>query len=77
MRAQQFPEAIASFERVLSEVPKHGSALDLAAHCYLMLTPPDWGRGRALAKQAHAVGAHETWDALQAERKKTLRSEKE
>jgi Flp pilus assembly protein TadD len=64
MRAHQFREAITSFERILAEVPKHASALDLAAHCYLMIQ--NWSRGRELAKLAHGVGAHETWTALEA-----------
>jgi len=64
MRARKYEQAIDAFDRVLAEAPRHGLALDAAAHCHLMLRK--WKTGRDLAKRAHELGHHETYLWLEA-----------
>lgn len=64
LRAGLFEQAIEAFEQVLAHEPNNALSVDAAAHCYLMTG--DWSRGRDLAKRAHALGQHMTYQRLDA-----------
>lgn len=66
LRALRYRQATEALERVLQEEPEHALALDALAHCCLKLRK--WKRGRELAKRAHSLGVHQTYQALKAGR---------